>query len=332
MIRFDGVRVEYDGQVALEGLDLEVREGEFFTLLGPSGCGKSTALRALAGFIEPTAGSLWVDGRDVTRVPSEGRGVGMVFQSYALFPSMTVRENIAFGLRVQRRAAGERRELVDRVAEQVGLAPAQLERGVAELSGGQQQRVAIARALVLEPRILLLDEPLSNLDAKLRVQLRGELQRLQRELGVTTLYVTHDQDEALALSDRIAVLSDGRVEQVGTPVEIYERSASPFVCDFIGEATRLTGGQLEALGLTAGGGADAETWVRPEHVQLAAEGAPAVVRGHAYRGSSTMLELELAGERLLAESASRGAQALDLGDEARVRVDDAALLRFGGAS
>ncbi len=328
MIRFDGVRVEYEGHVALEGLDLTIDEGEFFTLLGPSGCGKTTALRALAGFVEPTAGRIEIDGRDVTRVPSEKRGVGMVFQSYALFPSMSVRENIAFGLRVRRRPGGERRELVDRVAEQVGLAQGQLERGVAELSGGQQQRVAIARALVLEPRILLLDEPLSNLDAKLRVQLRGELQRLQRELGVTTVYVTHDQEEALALSDRVAVLSDGRVEQVGTPVDIYERSASPFVCDFIGEATRLSDPQLAALGLAS----DGEAWVRPEHVALAADGVPAVVRATAYRGASTLLELEVAGASLLAESSSRAAVGLRLDDETRVAIDEAALLRYERSS
>ncbi|WP_026374015.1 ABC transporter ATP-binding protein [Agrococcus lahaulensis] len=324
MIRFDGVRVEYEGHVALEGLDLEIREGEFFTLLGPSGCGKSTALRALAGFAEPTAGRLEIDGRDVTRVASEKRGVGMVFQSYALFPSMSVRENIAFGLRVQRRAGRERRDLVDRVAAQVGLAASQLERGVAELSGGQQQRVAIARALVLEPRILLLDEPLSNLDAKLRVQLRGELQRLQREVGVTTLYVTHDQEEALALSDRVAVLSDGRLEQVGTPRDIYERSASPFVCDFIGEATRLSTEQLEALGLGHG-----DVWVRPEHVLLREGGAPATVRSHAYRGASTLLELELAGAPLLTASTSAEAAALEIDDEVRVAIDEGALLRYG---
>ncbi|MEV7527225.1 ABC transporter ATP-binding protein [Agrococcus sediminis] len=326
MIRFDSVRVEYEGHVALEGLDLEIREGEFFTLLGPSGCGKSTALRTLAGFIEPTSGSLFVDERDVTRLPSERRGIGMVFQSYALFPSMSVRENIAFGLRVRRLAGGERRERVDRVAAQVGLAPAQLERGVAELSGGQQQRVAIARALVLEPSILLLDEPLSNLDAKLRVQLRGELQRLQRELGVTTLYVTHDQEEALALSDRIAVLSEGRIEQVGTPQEIYEESASPFVCDFIGEATKLTEPQLRELGI----GGSGETWVRPEHVHLPDDGgAAAVVRAHAYRGASTLLELEVAGAPIFAASASRAAAALEIGGAARVAVDQGALLRYG---
>ena len=328
MIRFDSVRVEYEGHVALEGLDLEIREGEFFTLLGPSGCGKSTALRALAGFVEPSSGKLLVDGRDVTRLPSERRGVGMVFQSYALFPSMSVRENIAFGLRVRRLAAAERRDRVDRVAAQVGLAPTQLERGVAELSGGQQQRVAIARALVLEPSILLLDEPLSNLDAKLRVQLRGELQRLQRELGVTTLYVTHDQEEALALSDRIAVLSEGRVEQVGTPQDIYERSASPFVCDFIGEATRLTGEQLAALSAEGEG----ESWVRPEHVLLLADGAEATVRSHAYRGASTLLELQLAGAPLLAASASAAAATLEIGDRIRVSVDDAHVLRYGPPS
>ncbi len=321
MIRFDGLRVAFDEHVALQGLDLEIAEGEFFTLLGPSGCGKTTALRALAGFVEPTSGSVHIDGRDVTRVPSEKRGVGMVFQSYALFPSMSVRENIAFGLSVQRVARDEQRRRVDEVAEQVGLRSGQLSRGVAELSGGQQQRVAIARALVLRPRILLLDEPLSNLDAKLRVQLRGELQRLQREVGITTVYVTHDQEEALALSDRIAVLSEGRLEQVGTPRDIYEAPASAFVCDFIGEATHLAAEQRHALvphGLAAG----RDAWVRPEHVALAeGDGLAGVVLSHAYRGSTTLLELEVAGSPMLVSAPSAQAARVDIGDTVAVSVD-----------
>ncbi|RCK70522.1 ABC transporter ATP-binding protein [Desertihabitans brevis] len=329
MIRFDALRVAYDDSVALHGLDLEVAEGEFFTLLGPSGCGKTTALRALAGFVQPTSGRVHVDGRDVTDVPSERRGVGMVFQSYALFPSMTVAENIAFGLSVQRVAKAEQRERVDRVADQVGLRPEQLRRGVAELSGGQQQRVAIARALVLRPRILLLDEPLSNLDAKLRVQLRGELQRLQREVGITTVYVTHDQEEALALSDRIAVLSEGRLAQVGTPREVYEQPASAQVCDFVGEATRLTDAQRSVL---AGLDGEEDVWVRPEHVRLAVDGgAAAVVRTLAYRGPSTLVGLELAGDPLLAAVPSASAAGLSLGDPVAVGLDADRVHRFGAA-
>ncbi|WP_144719569.1 ABC transporter ATP-binding protein [Agrococcus jejuensis] len=328
MIRFDGVRVAFGDHVALHGLDLEIAEGEFCTLLGPSGCGKTTALRALAGFVEPTSGSVHVAGRDVTRVPSEQRGVGMVFQSYALFPSMTVRDNIAFGLAVQRVAKAEQRERVDRAAEQVGLKPEQLGRGVSELSGGQQQRVAIARALVLEPSILLLDEPLSNLDAKLRVQLRGELQRLQREVGITTVYVTHDQEEALALSDRIAVLSEGTLEQLGAPREIYEQPTTAFVCDFVGEATRLTPAQRAALAPEELAG-DLDAWVRPEHVALVESGGiEGIVREHAYRGAATLLELELAGSVLRVESASAAAAALSLGDSVQVVLDAERVHRF----
>ncbi|MVA77179.1 ATP-binding cassette domain-containing protein [Auraticoccus sp. F435] len=342
MIRFDALRVSFDDHVALQGLDLDIGEGEFFTLLGPSGCGKTTALRSLAGFVEPTSGTLHIDGRDVTRVPSERRGVGMVFQSYALFPSMSVRENIAFGLSVQRVPRDEQRRRVDEVAAQVGLRPQQLTRGVAELSGGQQQRVAIARALVLQPRILLLDEPLSNLDAKLRVQLRGELQRLQREVGITTVYVTHDQEEALALSDRIAVLSEGRLEQVGTPREIYEQPASAFVCDFIGEATHLSAEQRAAL---AGAGVDAgrDAWVRPEHVSVTAADdrdpaesgsgdLPAVVLSCAYRGSTTLVELEAAGARLLASVPSAEAARVEVGDRVRARVEVSAVHQYGAAA
>ena len=240
MIRFENIEVTFGDFTAIPGLNLEVKPGEFFTLLGPSGCGKTTALRTLAGFIEPSAGEVYVDGKAVTRLPSDKRQVGMVFQNYALFPSMSVGENIAFGLRVRKEKPAETDRLVREIAKRVDLSEDQLRKNVAELSGGQQQRVAVARALVLQPKILLLDEPLSNLDAKLRHQLRQQLKDLQSEFGITTVYVTHDQDEALAMSDRVAVFNKGVVEQVGTPQSIYDESATEFVCNFIGDSSRLT--------------------------------------------------------------------------------------------
>jgi iron(III) transport system ATP-binding protein len=240
MIRFENIEVTFGGFTAIPGLNLEVEQGEFFTLLGPSGCGKTTALRTLAGFIEPSSGDVYVDGKAVTRLPSDKRQVGMVFQNYALFPSMSVWENIAFGLRVRKEKPAESERLVREIAQRVDLSDEQLRKNVAELSGGQQQRVAVARALVLQPKILLLDEPLSNLDAKLRHQLRQQLKELQSEFGITTVYVTHDQDEALAMSDRVAVFNKGVVEQIGTPQSIYDESATEFVCNFIGDSSRLT--------------------------------------------------------------------------------------------
>ena len=240
MIRLDNIEVTFGDFIAIPGLTLDVKQGEFFTLLGPSGCGKTTALRTLAGFIEPSAGDVYVDGKAVTRLPSDKRQVGMVFQNYALFPSMSVWENIAFGLRVRKEKPADSDRMVREIARRVDLSDAQLSKNVAELSGGQQQRVAVARALVLQPKILLLDEPLSNLDAKLRHQLRQQLKDLQNEFGITTVYVTHDQDEALAMSDRVAVFNKGMVEQVGTPQTIYDHSATEFVCNFIGDSSALT--------------------------------------------------------------------------------------------
>lgn len=239
MIQFEKIKVEFGKFVALPDFNLEIKEGEFFTLLGPSGCGKTTALRTLAGFYQPTSGRIMLGERDITHLPPHERGIGMVFQNYALFPTMSVYENIAFGLKVKRLNSSERDKLVREVAAQVELSDAQLQKGVAELSGGQQQRVAIARAVVMKPRIMLLDEPLSNLDAQLRAQLRGQLKALQTDFGMTTIYVTHDQDEALSMSDRIAVMKSGIIEQLGTPKEIYDASATQFVCQFIGSANYL---------------------------------------------------------------------------------------------
>ena len=239
MVKYENVEISYGKFVAIENLNLDIREGEFFTFLGPSGCGKTTSLRALVGFLTPSKGKVFVGDRDVTHLPVEKRNIGMVFQSYALFPTMTVYENIAFGMKVKKCSKNAIDKKIHEVSEKIKITNEQLKKNVSELSGGQQQRVALARAIVLEPKILCLDEPLSNLDAKLRIDMRKELKRLQKDLGITTLYVTHDQEEALTLSDRIAVFNNGYVEQVGTPNEIYNESKSEFVCDFIGDINRL---------------------------------------------------------------------------------------------
>lgn len=239
MVKFENVEIRYGDFVAINDLNLEIKEGEFFTFLGPSGCGKTTSLRALVGFITPSKGKVIVAGKDVTNLTVENRNIGMVFQSYALFPTMTVYENIAFGMKVKKLPKAEIDRKIREVAKKIKITDEQLQKNVSELSGGQQQRVALARAIVLEPKILCLDEPLSNLDAKLRIDMRLELKRLQKELGITTLYVTHDQEEALTLSDRIAVFNNGYIEQVGTPYEIYNSSKSEFVCDFIGDINRF---------------------------------------------------------------------------------------------
>ncbi|TXH55609.1 MAG: ABC transporter ATP-binding protein [Bacteroidia bacterium] len=239
MIEFRNIEIKFGDFVAIPNLSMTINEGEFFTLLGPSGCGKTTTLRALVGFNTPTRGEIFIEEKNVTNVPVEEREIGMVFQSYALFPTMTVYENIAFGLRVRKENKDEVDAKVRDIAEKVDLNDMHLKKKVFELSGGQQQRVAIARALVLKPKILVLDEPLSNLDAKLRIQLRNELKLLQKKFGITTIYVTHDQEEALTLSDRIAVFNKGIVEQVGTPMEIYNDSQTEFVCNFIGDINTL---------------------------------------------------------------------------------------------
>ena len=239
MIELKDIVVKFGDFEALHNINVEVHEGEFFTFLGPSGCGKTTTLRTITGFIEPVSGTVNVKGVDITHVPIEKRNIGIVFQSYALFPSMTVYNNIAFGLKVQKLKKQEIDDKVRAIARKVDLSDEQLEKAVSQLSGGQQQRVAIARALVTGPAIICMDEPLSNLDAKLRVQLRNELKKMQRDFGITTIYVTHDQEEALTLSDRIAVFNKGFIEQIGTPNEVYNHSKTEFVCNFIGDINRL---------------------------------------------------------------------------------------------
>ena len=249
MIKLSNIVVKFDDFEALHHINVEVGEGEFFTFLGPSGCGKTTTLRTITGFIEPVAGTVSMKGEDITHVPIEERNIGIVFQSYALFPTMTVYDNIAFGLKIKKLKKAEIDKRVRDIARKVDLSDEQLKKAVSQLSGGQQQRVAIARALVTEPSIICMDEPLSNLDAKLRVQLRNELKKMQREFGITTIYVTHDQEEALTLSDRIAVFNKGYIEQIGTPNEIYNHSATEFVCNFIGDINRLGDEIVGKLGL-----------------------------------------------------------------------------------
>jgi putative spermidine/putrescine transport system ATP-binding protein len=226
--------------VALSGISVSLDQGEFLSLLGPSGCGKTTALRLVAGFDRPDSGSIVIDGKDVTRVAPNRRDMGMVFQAYSLFPNMTAEQNVEFGLRIRKNRRLARRKRVAELLELVGLGHA-VKRYPHQLSGGMQQRVALARALAIEPRVLLLDEPLSALDAKVRVQLREEIRRIQTQLGITTLYVTHDQEEALSISDHVAVMWSGRIEQMGTPTEMYSAPATPFVAEFIGTMNRLEG-------------------------------------------------------------------------------------------
>ncbi|HSM25054.1 MAG TPA: ABC transporter ATP-binding protein [Anaerolineaceae bacterium] len=240
MVKLEGIRKTFGKVRAVDGVDLQVKKGEMLCLLGPSGCGKTTLLRILSGFEQPEEGKIIMNGQDVTKLSPDKRPTSLVFQSYALFPHMTVYENIAYGLRVKKIPSKEIRQLVAGALEMVGLSGLE-ERSIRQLSGGQQQRVALARGLVMKPAVLLLDEPLSNLDAKLRVETRIQIRELQRNLGITSIFVTHDQEEALTISDRIAVMNKGKIIQIGSPEEIYNHPNSEFVADFIGKSNILTG-------------------------------------------------------------------------------------------
>lgn len=327
--------------LALQGVDLEIASGELFFLLGPSGCGKTTLLRIIAGFIEPTGGALRFNGRDVTYLPPNKRNTGMVFQSYALWPHMTVEANVAFGLQVR---GVERDEQARRVGEALAAVrmDAYAKRKPNQLSGGQQQRVALARALVIRPDVLLLDEPLSNLDAKLRIELRGEIRRICKSSGITTVYVTHDQKEALSMADRIAVMEMGRLVQSGTPSDLYRRPASRFVAEFLGETNfiegrveRVDGGGATiatpagALIASADCGATAGSQVllsiRPESVRLGQAGAGALsaeIAETVYLGEIAQHTLRLAGGVVLkvAELNPAGAGAGRVGSRVPISV------------
>jgi len=312
VVELAGCSREYGGVRAVAGLDLVVYEGELLSLLGPSGCGKTTTLNLIAGFVLPTAGRVRIDGQDVTDRPAHQRGLGMVFQSYALFPHLSVFENVAFGLRERRTARAEIERRVRAALALVRL-DTRADHRPAQLSGGMQQRVALARALVYEPRVLLLDEPLAALDKKLREEMRSELREIQRAVGITTIFVTHDQAEALGLSDRIAVMHAGRVEQLGSPREIYERPATRFVAGFIGisnlmEGTVADGGVRLANGSQCAArvpddvadGTEVQLSVRPEKIVLdeLTDGMvriPGTVAERVYVGTATQVIVELQG-------------------------------------
>jgi putative spermidine/putrescine transport system ATP-binding protein len=338
---------------ALNGIDITLGEGEFLSLLGPSGCGKTTALRLVAGFDRPDAGRIVVDGKDVTHVSPNKRDMGMVFQAYSLFPNMTAAQNVEFGLRIRGRDRGQRRTRVDELLELVGLGHAG-DRYPHQLSGGMQQRVALARALAIEPRVLLLDEPLSALDAKVRVQLREEIRRIQLELGITTLYVTHDQEEALAVSDHVAVMYGGVIEQMGTPAEMYASPKTPFVAEFIGTMNRLesrvvdeANGEVDHDGRrfrvdAARGRSNGErvlVLVRPELLDVQAAGGDVPANGNSlaaevvtqtFLGPVTRLKLSSGSSMLTADMPSAKASALPVGSSvvARLPVDGASLLHL----
>jgi len=318
---------------ALDQLDLDVHPGELVALLGPSGCGKTTALRLLAGFDRPDGGRVLVGGVDVTNMPASRRDMGMVFQAYSLFPNMDAHKNVQFGLRMRKMGAAERKTRAEEVLALVGLAD-HAGHYPHQLSGGQQQRVALARALAIEPSVLLLDEPLSALDARVRNQLRAEIRRVQQELGTTTLFVTHDQAEALSIADRVGVMSNGRLEQLDTPEEVYNRPATPFVAEFVGTMNRvagrvLSGGRLEVLGSSLNSigrdGHDAgslvEVLVRPEAIEVTvASPGHAVVNDRTFLGSLTRMRVTLDDGAVLLVDAASSRNLPDPGARVDVRV------------
>ncbi|MFB7664679.1 ABC transporter ATP-binding protein [Kitasatospora sp. NPDC056138] len=336
-VEFRSLRRRFGATTALDGLDLTVRPGELLALLGPSGCGKTTALRILAGFETHDSGEVLVDGEDITRIPAHKRDAGMVFQSYSLFPHLTALDNVAFGMRMRGTSKTERRNRAQELLELVGL-PQRAGHYPHQMSGGQQQRVALARALALKPRVLLLDEPLSALDAKVRLSLREEIRRLQQELGITTLFVTHDQEEALSMADRVAVLRGGRLEQCSTPSELYARPATAFVAEFVGTMSRIpcerSEDGVEVLGrrhavdgvLPADGALD--VLVRPENVGLVptANGRALVVSA-SFLGSVTRLTVRLAdGTEIKSDLPTEAAAALPVGSSAEVTLPERPVL------
>jgi iron(III) transport system ATP-binding protein len=339
MIEYKDIQIKYGDFTAVENLNLSINKGEFFTFLGPSGCGKTTLLRSLVGFISPSRGQILIENRVVNQEPVEKRGIGIVFQSYALFPSMNVYENIAFGLKVRKLPPEQIRRQVQKIAEKTAISDTQLLRNVSELSGGQQQRVALARAIVLEPKILCLDEPLSNLDAKLRVDLRGELKRLQKDLGITTLYVTHDQEEALTLSDRIAVFNRGAIEQVGTPYEIYHHSATEFVCDFIGDINRLGPAVLAEINAQGGRRFDAgkEAFIRIEEVEMKGdERFDVSLKGRLvdfeFNGAFKKYTFDVSGEKIKSIEKGTAKLNIQIGEMTNLYLDSMAVMQFTGTT
>ncbi len=340
IVRAEGLIKDFGDVRAVDDISFEIEEGEFFSLVGPSGCGKTTTLRMIAGFDRPTAGDIYIQDERVTRAPPYDRDTGMVFQGYALFPHKTVGKNVGFGLKMDGVPEDERAERVADVLELVDL-PGYEDRYPSELSGGQQQRIALARALVIEPSVLLLDEPLSNLDLKLRKQMRFELQRIQQELGVTTIYVTHDQEEALSMSDRVLVMNEGEAEQIDDSLSIYNEPSTRFVADFIGEANLLEGTvvdrnetgidvELDGVGMDArvetgngdridrlSSGHEVTVSVRPENISLSrdVDGDPTrtnhvegTIKSFTFLGKVTRFLIDVNGEEMLVEVPGRAGQ------------------------
>jgi sn-glycerol 3-phosphate transport system ATP-binding protein len=312
VIVLDNVTKRFGAVTAVDSVSFRADKGKFVVLLGPSGCGKSTLLRLIAGLEEVSEGKILIEGRDVTRLDPTRRRISMVFQSYALFPHLTVAENIVFGLRVRKLPPAERSARLERVAELVGLAK-QLDRKPQQLSGGQRQRVALARAIVSQNPICLMDEPLSNLDAQLRHDMRVEIRALQRRLGMTVVYVTHDQVEAMSMADHVVLLREGRIEQEGTPAELYSRPATTFAARFIGTPAmnliplhNIQPGA--AAGLTAG--------IRPEHMRIGADGVPATVTSAEYHGADTIVTAQVNGSALLIRAPGQ----VDLAAGSQVRL------------
>ncbi|MDA5558721.1 ABC transporter ATP-binding protein [Shimia sp. MMG029] len=330
---------------AVRDMTLSIEKGEFVSLLGPSGCGKTTTLQMIAGLLEPTSGQILLDGRDISHTPPNKRGLGIVFQSYALFPHMSALDNVAFGLEMRGVGKAERQDRARKALEQVKLGQF-MHRFPKEMSGGQRQRVALARALVIEPPVLLLDEPLSNLDAKLREDMRLELRLLQQEIGVTTILVTHDQEEALSMSDRIVVMKEGEMEQIAAPLDLYERPVSPFVSDFVGKTNLFNAEIIDAdhvkvaehiLLLPGHGmvtGASMQLSIRPEKFTLSPEGDGDEVQVEAaiFHGANWLYRVRGAMGELFITQPNTGAPGFARGQTARLTWPDGALSMFAEAS
>jgi putative spermidine/putrescine transport system ATP-binding protein len=334
-VRLSGLSRRYGPVVALDGLDLTIAAGELIALLGPSGCGKTTTLRLLAGLEDADAGHVTVAGRDISHLSASKRDMGMVFQAYSLFPHMTVRQNVAFGLRLRRVAGAVRDRRAIEMLDLVDLST-QADRYPHQISGGQQQRVALARALAIEPQVLLLDEPLSALDAKVRAQLRDQIRRIQLEVGITTLFVTHDQEEALAIADRVGVMRDGRIEQLAPPTEVYSRPATAFVAEFVGLTNRLAGtvsgavvtvrGRDLPLVDTSTPAGPVTALVRPEAVSLASDTAggsgqlTGTVIATTFLGATSRITVDLGDATILAQLPTSDATALSAGSRVTLSI------------
>jgi putative spermidine/putrescine transport system ATP-binding protein len=334
-VRLENLSRRYSGVTALDGLNLTMAPGELVALLGPSGCGKTTALRLVAGLEDADGGRVVIGGQDVTNVPANKREIGMVFQAYSLFPHMTAMQNVEFGMQLHEVGPAERRKRAGDMLELVGLA-AHVNKYANQMSGGQQQRVALARALAIEPKVLLLDEPLSALDAKVRARLRDEIRRVQLEVGTTTLFVTHDQEEALAIADRVGVMNAGHIEQLGPPTTIYSRPATPFVAEFVGLTNRLPGvvkgGEVEVRGtrlpLVKPDSSDgpAIALVRPEAVSVVADGeqSPGPLIGSVistvFLGATSRVTVDLGDITVLAQLPTSDAAALKAGTRVRLSL------------